>query len=91
MFKILATIALLNTTNAQITADNTWTKTACDDAIVVYSCAALKTADTTGETLDCEADAATKVGQTVTVTAAVADASADDTQENDGFYTFEEY
>jgi len=35
MFKILATIALLNTTNAQITADNTWAATACDDFIEI--------------------------------------------------------
>ena len=46
------------------------------------------------EALDCEAEygtAGTKVGQTVAVADAVADASADDTQATDGFYTFAEY
>jgi len=95
MFKILATIALLNTTNAQITAENTWAKTACDDQIEVYKCKVLVDAKADGdEALDCEAEygtAGTKVGQTVAVADAVADASADDTQATDGFYTFAEY
>jgi hypothetical protein len=92
MFKILATIALLNTTNAQITADNAWAKEGCDDMIEVLKCGVLKAADTTGETLDCEAEygtTGTKIGEAVTVAAAAA--TAEDGQANDAYFTFAEY
>jgi hypothetical protein len=95
MFKILATIALLNTTNAQITAENTWAKTACNDQIEVFKCDVLKQDQDDPTTVhDCEAEygtEGTKSGEEVVVADPADDASADDSQANDGFYTFEEY
>ena len=93
MFKILATIALLNTTNAQITADNTWAAEACDDMIEIEKCAVLKAAQDDPTTVhECEAEygtAGTKIGEDVAVDAA-GDAVVDG-QTNADFYTFEEF
>jgi hypothetical protein len=93
MFKILATIALLNTTNAQITADNTWAKEGCDDAIEIFKCNVLKAAQDDPTTVhECEAEygaAGTKAGEAVTVAAAAA--TAEDGQANDAYFTFAEY
>ena len=93
MFKILATIALLNTTNAQITAENTWAKTACNDQIEVFKCDVLKQDQDDPTTVhDCEAEygtTGTKIGEAVTVAAAAA--TAEDGQANDAYFTFAEY
>ena len=93
MFKILATIGLLDTTDAQITSENTWAKTVCDDQIEVFKCMTLKMAsDSYEDTLDCEADYGmygTLLGEEVTV--APASAASEYGQINDGYFTFAEF
>lgn len=91
MFKILATIALLNTTNAQI--PDAWVTEACDDYLSIEQCTKdISEKEDGAEALPCEAEfgtEGTKLAEVVTV-AAAADA-AEEGQAGDGFYTMAEY
>ena len=55
MFKILATIALLNTTNAQI--PDAWVTEACDDYLAIEQCTKdVADKEPDAEALPCEAE-----------------------------------